>query len=41
VVVAARTIRGSARLPLIVSDYLNGYSLSGDRAATMQTICVG
>jgi len=30
VVVAARTNRGSARLPVIVSDGLNGYSLSGD-----------
>ena len=30
VVVAARTNRGSARLPVIVSDYLIGYLLSGD-----------
>ena len=30
VVVAARTNRVSARLPLIVSDYLIGYLLSGD-----------
>ena len=30
VVVAARTNRVSARLPLIVSDYLIGYSLGGD-----------
>ena len=30
VVVAARTNRVSARLPVIVSDGLNGYSLSGD-----------
>jgi hypothetical protein len=29
-VVAARSNRVSARLPLIVSDYLIGYSLSGD-----------
>ncbi len=35
VVVAARTNRGSARLPVIVSDYLIGYSLSGDGAATL------
>ncbi len=33
VVVAARTNRDSARLPLIVSDYLNGYLLSGDDGA--------
>ena len=30
VVVAARSNRVSARLPLIVSGYLIGYSLSGD-----------
>ena len=30
VVVAARTNRVGARLPVIVSDYLNGYLLSGD-----------
>ena len=30
VVVAARTNRVSARLPVIVSDYLIGYLLSGD-----------
>ena len=30
VVVAARTNRVSACLPVIVSDGLNGYSLSGD-----------
>jgi len=36
VVVAARTNRVSAALPVIVSDYLIGYSLSGDgRQATM------
>ena len=29
-VVAARTNRGMARLPVIVSDDLNGYLLSGD-----------
>ena len=29
-VVAARSNRVSARLPLIVSDYLSGYLLSGD-----------
>jgi hypothetical protein len=29
-VVAARTNRVSAALPVIVSDYLIGYSLSGD-----------
>ena len=35
VVVAARSNRVSDRLPVIVSDYLNGYSLSGDGAATL------
>ena len=30
VVVAARTNRVSARLPVIVSDYLIGYLLGGD-----------
>ncbi len=30
VVVAARTNRVSPAQPVIVSDYLNGYSLSGD-----------
>ena len=35
VVVAARSNRVSARLPVIVSDDLNGYSLSGDGGATM------
>ena len=33
VVVAARTNRVSARLPLIVSDYLIGYLLGGDDGA--------
>ena len=35
VVVAARTNQVSHALPVIVSDYLNGYSLSGDGAATV------
>ncbi len=35
VVVAARPNRVSPALPVIVSDYLNGYSLSGDGAATL------
>ncbi len=35
VVVAARTNRVSARLPLIVSDGLNGYLLSGDGRRTL------
>ncbi len=34
VVVAARTNRVSARLPVIVSDGLNGYPLSGDDGAS-------
>jgi hypothetical protein len=33
VVVAARTNRVSPAQPVIVSDYLNGYSLSGDDGA--------
>ena len=41
VAVTARTNRVSVRLPVIVSDGLNGYSLSGDGAATLPPDYVG
>ncbi len=41
VVAAARTNRVSPALPVIVSDGLNGYSLSGDGAATLPPDFVG